>query len=127
MEVDRAQQGRASGEDERRERGGSGLSRVESVEHKAASVPLMERVRNLSRQDGLGTGWLFAAFLLAALAIVSRCPSMFKHAQFYAEDGTDWFAEAYNAGWLRSLTFPYMGYLSTVQRLGAGLAMLVSF
>jgi hypothetical protein len=103
------------------------LVRVESVQPNAsAQASPTERVANVLGQDGLGKGWLTAAFLLASLAIVSRCPSLFLHAKFYAEDGRDWFAQAYNFGWLHSLTLPYMGYLTMVERLG-GLAVFVPF
>jgi hypothetical protein len=64
-------------------------------------------------------------FCLVMIALFSRCPSRLTHAQFYAEDGTFWFAQAYNGGWLHSLTIPDGGYLNTLQRLGAGLALLV--
>lgn len=103
------------------------MSRVESVERGAVRVPLAKRLGELLHQDGLNGVWLLLAFLLAALLIAMRCPSMFGHAQFYAEDGADWYADAYNYGWLHSLSIPYMGYLVTVQRIGAGLAMLLPF
>ncbi len=79
----------------------------------------------LARMDGLSAGSQFMVFCLVMIALVSRCPSLETHAQFYAEDGTIWFAQAYNGGWLHSLTLPDGGYLNTLQRLGAGLALLV--
>jgi hypothetical protein len=57
--------------------------------------------------------------------MVSRHPGMFVHAQFYAEDGWAWYQQAYNLGWLRSLTLPNAGFLQETPRLAAGLALLV--
>jgi hypothetical protein len=79
----------------------------------------------LANRDGLSAGWQFVVFSLVLIALFSRCPSRLTHAQFYAEDGMVWFAQAYNDGWLHSLTLPDGGYLNTLQRLGAGLALLV--
>ena len=59
------------------------------------------------------------------VALFSRRPSLLTQAQFYAEDGMIWFAEAYNLGWLRTLFLPQVGYLTIVPRLGSGLALLV--
>ena len=59
------------------------------------------------------------------IALFCRSPRLLTHAQFYAEDGTIWFAQAYNGGWLHSLTLPQAGYLNTMPRLAAGLALLV--
>jgi hypothetical protein len=81
---------------------------------------------NRSR-DGLNVGQQILVFVLVMIALFSRCPSRLTHAQFYAEDGMFWFAQAYNLGWLHSLTLPDGGYLNTLQRLGAGLALLVPF
>jgi hypothetical protein len=64
-------------------------------------------------------------FGLVMLLLFSRSPSLLTHAQFYAEDGMFWFAQAYNGGWLHSLTVPEVGYLNSMPRLAAGLALLV--
>jgi hypothetical protein len=79
--------------------------------------------RELSRSDGLTVSWLVLSFVVALFAIFSREPSLFTHTQFYAEDATAWYAEAYNLGWLHSLLLPHAGYLSTVERLATGLAL----
>jgi hypothetical protein len=63
-------------------------------------------------------------FLLAVLIVISRRPDVVRHAQFYAEDGAVWFADAYNLGWVHSLTLPAGGYLNTLQRLVAAVALL---
>ncbi len=78
-------------------------------------------------QDGLTFGTQCVVFLLVLLALFTRRPGLFLHAQFYAEDGAVWFEQAYNSGWLHSLTLPEGGYLNTLQRLVAGLALLVPF
>jgi hypothetical protein len=88
---------------------------------------MIERLRQLRTDEGLQRRWLIVSFVVASLAIFIRCPSLITHAQFYAEDGRTWYAQAYNEGWLRSLTIPELGYLNTLQRLAAGLAVLVPF
>jgi hypothetical protein len=77
--------------------------------------------------EGINRRQLLAAFLLASFFIFLRDPSLFLHPQFWAEDGKVWYAQAYNGGWLHSLTLPLGGYLNTLQRLAAGLALLVPF
>lgn len=69
--------------------------------------------------------WL--AFFLAVIAVVSRRPDVLLYPQFYAEDGAVWFAQAYNLGWLHALSLPEGGYLNTLPRLAAALALLVPF
>lgn len=97
--------------------------RVQSWFHCARSY-LNRREEALARCDGLRVGWQFVVFGLVLIALFSRCPSLLTHAQFYAEDGTIWFAQAYNGGWLHSLRLPQAGYLNLMPRLGAGLALL---
>lgn len=79
----------------------------------------------LAGRDGLRIGWRLLVFCLVMIALFCRSPRMLTHAQFCAEDGTIWFAQAYNGGWLHSLTLPQAGYLNTMPRLAAGLALLV--
>src|SRR5208282_5718589 len=66
-----------------------------------------------------------AIFLLACAVIVWRRPDAFFHAQFYAEDGHVWFADAYNLGWWPALFHTFAGYFETLPRLVASLALLV--
>jgi hypothetical protein len=63
-------------------------------------------------------------FLAAFLAIFSRRPDAIFNAQFFAEDGQRWFADAYQHG-PRSLLIPDEagGYMHTVPRLTALLAL----
>ena len=67
-----------------------------------------------------------AAFLIALLVLFSRRPDAILNAQFYAEDGARWFADAYHLGW-RCLLLPDSGYLQTVSRLIGLLSLLFPF
>lgn len=71
--------------------------------------------------------WQWLVFLLAALAVVSRRPDVILYPQFYGEDGVIWYAQAYNLGWLHTLCLSEGGYLNTLPRLAAALALLVPF
>jgi hypothetical protein len=65
-------------------------------------------------------------FLVACIVIASHRPDAISHAQFFAEDGRIFFADAYNLGW-HSLLHPYGGYFHAFPRLAAMLALLVPF
>jgi hypothetical protein len=67
-----------------------------------------------------------AIFLVAFALVVSRRPDAIFNAQFYAEDGTLFYADAYHFGW-HSLLMPYGGYLHIPLRLLGLLAQLVPF
>lgn len=84
-------------------------------------------VQSLNAHEGLNTQWLIAVFAIALLLIFLRDPSLFTRPQFWAEDGKIWFAQAYNQGWLHSLTIPLSGYLCILPRLAAGAALFVPF
>jgi hypothetical protein len=66
-------------------------------------------------------------FLLACATLVARRPDAILHAQFFAEDGHVWFADAYNYGWWAALFRAHTGYFQTLPRLGAAIALLVPF
>jgi len=68
-----------------------------------------------------------AIFLLACVIVISRRPDAVFHPQFFAEDGHIWFADAYNYGCWTALFRTQDGYLQTLPRLGASLALLVPF
>jgi hypothetical protein len=55
--------------------------------------------------------------------IVSRRPDGIWNPQFWAEDGTLWYAQAYNEGALHALATPAAGYLQTFSRLTAALSL----
>jgi hypothetical protein len=69
--------------------------------------------------------WQLAAFCAAVAIVISRQPDAIRHAQFFAEDGQVFFADAYNRGWLASLFGTHTGYYDTLPRLVAALALLV--
>ena len=73
-----------------------------------------------------GTAFQIAVFLVALLILFLRRPDALLNAQFYAEDGARWFADAYHVGW-RCLVIPDSGYLQTVSRLIGLLCQLVPF
>lgn len=62
---------------------------------------------------------------LLALLLLARQPADFLHPQFNAEEGAVFFQEAYNNGFLSSLSTPESGYYHLALRLTAGLALLV--
>jgi hypothetical protein len=64
---------------------------------------------------------LWVAGLLFGGVLFLRCPATILHAEFWAEDGVIWYADAYAAAW-HSLFFPQNGYLQTISRLIALLA-----
>jgi len=57
--------------------------------------------------------------LAAAGIVISRRPDAFTNAQFYAEDGTRWFGDAYNLGAWQALGVSLSGYYQTLSRLAA--------
>jgi len=64
-------------------------------------------------------------FALALLVMIMRRPEIITHAQFWAEDGRNWYAEAYNGGPISSLLYPHTGYFQTYPRLAMALALAV--
>jgi hypothetical protein len=64
-------------------------------------------------------------FGVVVAAIVSRRPDALLNPQFYAEDGSVWYANAWNLGWAHALTLPEGGYLNTLPRLVCALAILI--
>ena len=66
---------------------------------------------------------LLLGALLAALLLL-RSPGSLLHPQFWAEDGTLFFQEAFNHGFLATVLQPASGYLHSFPRLVAGLSLL---
>ena len=61
--------------------------------------------------------WFHAVvFVFAFLVLFARRPDALLNAQFYAEDGRYWYADAYQYGW-QCLTLPLGGYLNSISRL----------
>ena len=71
--------------------------------------------------------WIGLAAIVAMALAISRRPDAILHAQFWAEDGRNWYAEAYNGGWLHAALTPHTGYFQTTSRLAAALSLLVNF
>ena len=63
-------------------------------------------------------------FVLAYGLVISRKPDAIFHAQFWAEDGRAWFADAYNLGPWRPLLRTETGYFQTLPRIAADLALV---
>jgi len=60
-----------------------------------------------------------AAAVIFLIAIFSRRPDVLTYPQFFAEDGSVWYQQAYNQGALQALLIPQVGYLQTLPRLVA--------
>lgn len=89
-----------------------------------ASAPLDSSTR-VTVRSGLSWRWQSVSFFAAFFITVLRRPDAVLHAQFFAEDGSRWFAEAYNNGWLKVLFWTDSGYIQVLPRLAASLALLV--
>jgi hypothetical protein len=86
----------------------------------------MDAMTQQEKQQAGLNGWQHGAvFVLACLLVISRRPDAVLHAQFCSEDGRNFFADAYNLGGWQALLHTYAGYLHTVPRMAAGLALLV--
>lgn len=69
-------------------------------------------------------------FLLTFFGLVlifTRRPDAFLNPQFWAEDGRNWFAQAYNNGVLTALFTPEAGYFQTISRIIAAVAQIFPF
>jgi hypothetical protein len=67
-----------------------------------------------------------SVFLISFLILFSRRPDAILNAQFWAEDGKYWYADAYQFSW-HCLFMPWAGYLHTVPRLVGLFALLFPF
>ncbi len=66
---------------------------------------------------------LLAVFAVGFVIILSRKPDAVTHAQFFIEDGINWYAQAHDVGPFAALPMPHRGYFVLVQRLGALVAI----
>src|SRR5436190_20207916 len=64
-------------------------------------------------------------FLFFAAIVVSRRPDVLFNAQFWAEDGKMWYADAYNLGVILPFLHPAAGYFDTLPRLAALAGLLL--
>lgn len=83
----------------------------------------MQKAR--SQQIELRPWQIAIIFALSCFILILRRPDAVLHAQFWAEDGHVWFADAYNFGWWRALFRAQDGYFQILPRLAASLALLV--
>ncbi len=92
---------------------------TESTEYFRLNNPVVQ-------EPSLGLNWRvqLLIFVIAVLAVISRRPDAVLHAQFFAEDGMFWYADAYNIGWFRALLIPHTGYFQTLPRLSAAFSLL---
>ena len=67
-----------------------------------------------------------AVFAVALAILISRRPDAVFHAQFWAEDGKYWYADAYQSGW-HCLLMPLDGYFNTLSRLVGLFTLLFPF
>jgi hypothetical protein len=92
----------------------------------ADSILKREMTATNDRGSNAAGCWLQAtALLVSALLVVSHRPDAVTNPQFWAEDGTLWYAQAHNLGWWKVLFQPVAGYFCTLPRLAAALAQLV--
>lgn len=68
--------------------------------------------------------WVGIVGVSIALLLL-RSPETITHPQFWAEDGTFWYADAYNQGGFSSTLHSYGGYFQTISRLTAWLSLAV--
>jgi hypothetical protein len=87
----------------------------------------MELTVSRKGRSALSWRWQIVLFAVSALMVIARRPDAVLRAQFWAEDGQVWYAQAYNLGWLHALTLPFGGYLNTLPRLVAALSLAVPF
>jgi hypothetical protein len=94
-----------------------------STEHFRLGKPIAAN----SFREGLGWKLQLFVFLFAALIVISRRPDVLTRPQFFAEDGTVFYADAYKLGWLQSLFLPHAGYLDVFIRIAALVAVQIPF
>src|SRR5436190_14256825 len=78
----------------------------------------------MTRNGGLDRKWQCVVFFIAFAAFVSRRPDAIFYPQFFGEDGSVWYPEAYMFGWFNALFSSQNGYYQTLPRLAAAVAQL---
>ncbi len=78
----------------------------------------------LNKFENSKPGFVFL-LMVSALILFLRRPDFLMHAQFWAEDGRVWFAEAHNIGIFQPLFWQQDGYYQTFSRIIADLASFV--
>ena len=83
---------------------------------------MLRRLRAPRERHSLSKGWRGRVLpsvlvtIAAAVVVVLRAPDRFTNAQFYAEDGRFWFADAYTRGASASLLRSHTGDFQLVSR-----------
>lgn len=67
----------------------------------------------------------FGIFVIAFLLLACRRPDILFRAQFWAEDGNIWYAEAYKLGFWHALLMTHTGYFQTIARLVVGSSIYI--
>jgi hypothetical protein len=83
------------------------------------------RERNAASHFCLPPYWLALLWIVAALVLASHRPSSLLHAQFWAEDGSVWYGQAYQQGPFLPLLRAHAGYFQTVPRLMADVSLIL--
>lgn len=82
-------------------------------------VTLESTIRYLRSEPDVRWYHLAFVFTVSAAVLFVRKPDLLLNAQFWAEDATLWFHQAYSLPWWRPFIMPGAGYLQTVSRLAA--------
>jgi hypothetical protein len=80
---------------------------------------------NNAENTGIGPALQLLVFFIAAALVVSHRPDALFNPQFFAEDGTIWYPEAYMSGWFAALFHSRNGYFQTLPRLASAIALIV--
>ena len=80
---------------------------------------MTEKLFNPFKRLGQGYPLYILSFIISLLLVYTRRPDAFLNPQFWAEDGRVWYAQAYERGFIYSLTTPEAGYFQTISRLTA--------
>ncbi|QNT78663.1 hypothetical protein [Entomobacter blattae] len=83
----------------------------------------MEKQNSVKKRE-TSAYFILGMGILLFIILIARRPDLLTNAQFWAEDGKVWYADAYNFGILHSLTLPITGYFQTFSRLIASLSLL---
>lgn len=82
----------------------------------------VEKVDSVSANSFDTWGQHVIIFAICFVLLLTRRPDAILNAQFWAEDGKDWYANAYNLGAVKSLFMAHDGYFQTISRITASIA-----
>jgi hypothetical protein len=90
-------------------------------------MPMSSAQTPSSHRIARSVGFWTIAIVLIALCLYSRRPDAIRRPQFYAEDGTIFYQQAYQNGAVVSLFHPYNGYFHVMPRIAAAISLLFPF